>query len=98
MKSFFKDKFEEAMRKHRDLTIDFEKLGTISIDEFKQAVFEDIEALKEIYGVKYVTAASIRLPVTNEYGEPLVVKRPQGGTISKMDTHHYHPACLDYKL
>jgi hypothetical protein len=45
-----------------------------------------------------VTAPSLRIPVTNEYGDPLVVKRPQGGTISRMDTHHYHPACLDYKL
>jgi hypothetical protein len=98
MNSFFKQKFEDAMRKHRDLTIDFDKLGTISIDEFKQALFEDLEALKEIYGVKYVTAASLRLPVTNEYGDPLIVKRPQGGTISRMDTHHYHPACLDYHL
>jgi hypothetical protein len=86
------------MRKNRDLTIEFEKLGTISIDELQQAVIEDIAALKEIYGVKYVTAPTLRIPVTNEYGEPLLVKRPQGGTICKMDTHHYHPACLDYKL
>jgi hypothetical protein len=98
MRSFFRDKFDDAKRRHRDLTIDFEKLGTISIDEFKQAVFEDIEALKDIYGVKFVTAASLRLPITNEYGDPLLVKRPQGGVISRMDTHHYHPACLDYKL
>jgi hypothetical protein len=51
MKQFFKDKFQEAMRKNRDLSIEFEKLGTISIDELQQALIEDIAALKEIYGV-----------------------------------------------
>lgn len=93
-----KNKFDDAKRKNRDFTIDFTKLGTISIDELKQAIIEDIEALKEIYGVKFVTAPSLRLPITNEYGDPLLVKRPQGGTISRIDTHHYHPACLDYHL
>ena len=98
MKSFFKNKFEDAMRRNRDLTIDFEKLGTISIDEFKQAVIEDIEAMKELYNVKFVTAPTLRVPVTNEYGDPVVVKHPQGGNVSRIDTHHYHPACLDYHL
>jgi len=29
-KTFFKDIFEEAMRKNRDLTIEFDKLGIIN--------------------------------------------------------------------
>lgn len=58
-----KNKFDDAKRKNRDFTIDFAKLGTISIDELKQAIIEDIEALKEIYGVKFVTAPSLRLPI-----------------------------------
>ena len=36
---------------------------------------------------------------TNEYGDPLLVKRlSTGATVRHLDTHHYHPACLDYKL
>src|SRR5579883_372650 len=98
MKQFFKDKFQEAMRKNRDLTIEFEKLGTISIDEFKQAVIEDIEAMKELYNVRFVTAPTLRVPVTNEYGDPVVVKDAQGGNVSRIATPHSHPACLDYHL
>jgi len=98
MKSFFKNKFDEAMRKNRDLTIDFEKLGTICIDEFQQAFIEDMAGVKEFYGVRFVTAPTLRIPVTNEYGDPLIVRGPTGRLITRLDTHHYHPACLDYKL
>lgn len=81
-----------------ELVIDYKSLGTISLDELQQAFWDDIQALKDIYHVQYVTAPTLRIPVTNEYGDPLQVKRPEGGTIHRMDTHHYHPACLDYKL
>jgi hypothetical protein len=89
--------------KHKDekrqgLVIEYRELGTISIDELAHAVFEDIQALKEIYNVHYVKGARLRLPITNEYGENLTVTRPSGGRIFRMDTHHFRPACKDYDL
>ena len=82
----------------RGLTIDYKALGTISIDELAHAIIEDIQALKELYNVRYVKGPRLRLYVTNEYGEPVSVHRPAGGTIQYMDTHHYRPSCKDYDL
>ena len=80
------------------LLIAYEQLGTISIEEFKHALIEDINALKDLYNVQYVTAPRLKIYVTNEYGERIRVRRPTGGTIFYMDTHHYRPACKDYEL
>lgn len=80
------------------LLIAYKELGTISIDEFKQALIADMESLKEIYNVQYVTAPRLKIIVTNEYGEQIKVRRPTGGYIYHMDTHHYRPACKDYEL
>lgn len=79
--------------------IDYKNLGTIKIDELKQALWEDIEALKDQFGVSFVTGVKLLVPATNEFGDPLVVKRlSTGAAVKHLDTHHYHPACLDYKL
>lgn len=81
------------------LEIDYKSLGTISLDEFKQALWEDLQALHEQFGVSFLKGAKLTVPVTNEYGDPLVVKRlSTGAAVRRLDTHHYHPACLDYKL
>ena len=80
------------------VTIDYKQLGTISIDELAQAVYADIQSLKDIYNVQYVTAPRLKLPVTNEYGDKLKVRRPGGGRVFRLDTHHYRPACKDYEL
>jgi hypothetical protein len=80
------------------LTIDYTELGTISIDELRDAVIEDIEALKNIYNVRFVKGPRLRMYPTNEYGEPVRLVRPAGGAIDFMDTHHYRPACKDYDL
>lgn len=80
------------------LLIAYKQLGTISIEELKDALVEDVKALKDIYNVRYVKNVRLKLYVTNEYGEELKVKRPGGGPIHYMDTHHYRPACKDYDL
>ena len=85
-------------RKDNALIIEYHTIGTISIDELADAIMEDIQALKNDYSVRFVTAVRLRLPVTNEYGEPLRVKRPGGGGMYRIDTHHYRLACLDYDL
>ncbi|TCS59860.1 hypothetical protein [Varunaivibrio sulfuroxidans] len=80
------------------LFIDYRELGTISIDELAQAIYTDIQALKDIYNVKYVTAPRLKLPITNEYGDIRLTRHPEGHLINRMDTHHYRPACKDYDL
>jgi hypothetical protein len=82
----------------KGVTIDYEALGTINIDELAHALLEDIQALKDIYHVQYVKGPQLRIYPTNEYGEPVQLVRPEGGKISFMDTHHYRPACKDYDL
>ena len=79
--------------------ITYKNLGTITMDELKQALWEDIEALKDQFGVSYVNGVKLLVPATNEFGDPLLVKRlSTGAPVKHLDTHHYHPACLDYKL
>lgn len=81
------------------LEINYETLGTIALEEWKQAIWEDMAALKDLFGVSYVTAPTLIVRATNEFGDPLLVKRlSTGATVKRLDTHHYHPACLDYKL
>ncbi|MDR6303419.1 hypothetical protein GGQ85_001109 [Nitrobacter vulgaris] len=80
------------------LTISYKELGTISLDELKQAILADLAALKDIYNVQYVNAPRLKIFVTNEYGEKIRVRRPGGGCVYYMDTHHYRPACKDYEL
>lgn len=82
----------------RGLLIAYRELGTIHIDELEQAMITDIRALKDIYNVQYVKGCRLKLFVTNEYGEPVKVRRPTGGGIYYMDTHYYRPACKDYEL
>lgn len=79
--------------------IDYQTLGTISLDELKQAIWADIEALRDGFGVSFVKGVKLQVPATNEFGDPVVVKRlSTGGAVKHLDTHHYRPACLDYKL
>lgn len=80
------------------LTISYKALDTINIDELADAIVQDIKALKEIYDVKYVRAPRLKVLVTNEYGEEIKLRRPTGGRIHFMDTHHYRPSCVDYEL
>ena len=79
--------------------IDYRNLGTIAIDELRQAIWADIEALKEQFGVSFVKGVVLVVPVTNEYGDPMQVRRlSTGASVRRLDTHHYRPACLDYDL
>ena len=85
-------------KKDHALIIEYKSLGTITIEELAHAIMEDIQALKSEHNVRFVTGVRLRLPVTNEYGDPLRVTRPGGGRMYRIDTHHYRPACLDYNL
>lgn len=80
------------------LTVSYKALGTISIDELRDAVVEDMHALRDIYNIRYVKDIRIKIVATNEYGEEVRIRRPGGGPIYYMDTHHYRPSCMDYEL
>ena len=79
-------------------TIDYKALGTVSVSELSQALWVDIKALGDLYNVRYVTGARLIIPSTNEYGDPVVIRHPEGHIARRLDTHHYRPACLDYQL
>ena len=83
-------------RKDHAILIEYAALGTISIEELCHAIIEDLHALRDNFNVKYVTGVRLRVPATNEYGDPLRVRRESGASISRIDTHHYRPACMDY--
>ena len=54
---------------------------------------------RNISAFRMSPSVKLMVPATNEFGDPLLVKRlSTGATVKHLDTHHYHPACLDYKL
>jgi hypothetical protein len=90
---------DKDKRSDTDLTFTYERLGTITLDEQKQAIWEDIAALRDHFGVAYITGAELVIRATNEFGDPMKVRRlSTGAVVRRLDTHHYHPSCLDYKL
>jgi hypothetical protein len=79
------------------LTIDYSKIGTMTIDEFKQALWTDLQVLKEHYGAKYITAPKLKIDFTDEHGEVQPLRRRHDGKpIYRMHTRHYRPACMDF--
>jgi hypothetical protein len=63
-----------------------------------QALWEDLKALKDFYNINFVTGARLIIPPTNEWGDPVIMKHPDGRVVTRYDSHYYKPACLDYKL
>lgn len=88
----------EEEKAPKTITISYKELGTVSIDEMIHALIEDMKALQGIYNVQYLKGSTLTVRPTNEYGEDIRVRRPTGGPISDIDTHHYRPACKDYEL
>jgi hypothetical protein len=82
----------------RGLTVDYRSLGTINLRELAHALIEDIHVLEDLYGVRYVKAARLRVFVTDEHGQEIKVWHPAGGTVRYLNTHHFRPACKDYEL
>lgn len=85
-------------KKDHALIIEYKALGTISVDELRHALLEDLAAIQEDFNVQFVTDVRIRIPVTNEYGDTLRVLRETGALVNRIDTYHYRPSCLDYDL
>jgi hypothetical protein len=80
------------------LTIDYKGLGTISIEELAHGLWEDLQTLKDTYNVRFVRSPRLKMRVTDEHGEEIKVRRPGGGYVNYLRTHHFRPACKDYEL
>ncbi|MCC7428665.1 MAG: hypothetical protein IT557_17370 [Alphaproteobacteria bacterium] len=80
------------------LTIDYRSLGTISLAEFRQALLTDLAALQDELHVEFMTAPRLVIPITNEYGDPVRFNDLTNRSLTRIDTHHYRPACKDYDL
>ena len=82
----------------KGLTIAYNQLGTISVEELTHALLEDAIGLRDYYNIQYISGAYLTVFATNEYGEHVDVRRPGGGKVQRIDTFHYRPACKDYDL
>lgn len=80
------------------LTIAYNILGTISIEELAHALVADIFILRDLHNIRFVRAKSLRISVTDEHGTELRVRRRGGGALHYMNTYHHRPACKDYDL
>jgi len=81
------------------LTIDFSRIGIMTIEEFKQALWTDIQILKDEYNVKYITAPKLKIGLTDAFGECTPLRgRYDGKPIYRLHTHYNRPACMDYDL
>lgn len=80
------------------LTVAYNKLGTITVEELKHALIEDLNTLQDVYNVQFVRISRIKFYPTDEYGREIRVRRPGGGRVHLLDTHHLKPMCKDYDL
>jgi len=80
------------------VTISYDKLGTVHPRQQAQALIEDINTLMDQCGEFYLTGAKLVLPVTNEWGDPVILRKQTGQRVRQFDTNHYDPACRDYEL
>jgi hypothetical protein len=88
-------------RKRNDVgraTIEYESLGIISIEHFEQALWEDLKALHDFYGVRFLKGARLEIPVTTEKGDPVPFLHPDGYVVQRLTTHFYQPAYLEFHL
>ena len=94
-----------SRKNHRDtippvnhVVVSYAKLGTIHPREQVHALVEDILTLMDQCGEFYLTGSEFTLHVTNEWGDPLVLRKSSGQRLRRFDTNHYTPACRDYEL
>lgn len=80
------------------LTVTYNKLGSITVDELRHALIEDLNILRDLYNIQYVRPARLKIFPVDEYGREVKLRRPGGGRIHLMDTYHLRPICKDYDL
>ena len=81
------------------LTIDYSRIGVMTIEEFKQALWTDIQILKDEHNVKYITKPKLKLGLTDAFGECTPLRgRYDSKPIYRLHTQYNRPACWDYDL
>lgn len=80
------------------LTVDYHHLGTLSELQLIEAIIDDIKMIEEDYGVRFYSNARLVVWASNEYGDTRSFVRHCGEPVSRLDSTHYRPACLDYDL
>ena len=70
-----RDKKDRDKSSDSELTFTYGVLGTITLDEQKQAIWDDIAALKDEFGVNFLKGAELVIRATNEYGDPVKIRR-----------------------
>mgnify|MGYP006283851959 CR=1 FL=1 len=80
------------------MMLEYRALGTVTLDELRQAIFTDFECLKDEHNVRYVKEAVVRFAVTDEYGQSRTVKRKDGSKLQRMETNYHRPVCKDFEL
>ena len=78
--------------------ISYSKIGTVSIEELRNALIEDIHVLKDLYNIHYLRGARLKIFATDQYGREVKVRNAEGKKVYFLDTHHFMPACKDYDL
>jgi len=90
---------KKSKNRQNVLTVDYAKMGVMTIDEFKQALWTDLQILKDEHNAKYVSAPKLKLELTDKFGERLPLRDAHDGKpIYRLHTHHFRPACMDYDL
>lgn len=84
--------------KSTEFTIDYAKGGVMTIEEFKQALWTDLQILKDERRVKYIKAPRLKFEPTDENGDPVLVRSGDGKALHRIHTQHHRPACMDYDL
>lgn len=91
MKERLTSAFERVM-------FEYHRLGTVSLDELRQAIFTDFEVLKDEQNVRFVKEATVRFAVTDEHGQTRPLKKRDGKKVQRQETHYHKPVCKDFEL
>lgn len=93
-----KSTYSRGREQEHSVVISYAKLGTIHPREQVQALVADVLTFMDQFGEFYLTGSELTLRVTNEWGDPAVLRKPTGQLLRRFDTNHYTPACRDYEL
>lgn len=71
--------------------------GVITLLEFRQCLWQDMHELED-RGVEFIKHGQLFVPITNMYGDPLILKNEDGTKPKFWTSHGYRSAAWDYKL
>lgn len=73
--------------------------GEMTIGQLRQAFYEKLKELEEVYNVKHFKNATLYVNPTNEFGEEVVPRNKSGQQVNKLHSNGpYRSAAEDYKI